>query len=485
MYLTPIVRRDFWKLLAVCLKMLFRKSTRMRFVCLVAAFLFTLGYNTYSYVRKYRDTAARQQQILQEQAFQTFFVRFRSPNDVAGFVKRHGAALRRQGANLIHRAFLYQNNLYIHLTAEADQRSPGEALLYRMFHLEKFAQRFTVDVPDQPYRKRIKNAYLDYNGAGLDLDIVMARDTAVKGDLSDAAALVRGQLSGRRLVAYNDTVWRMTGAISRTPPPDHAPPNPYVSRVALVIPMNYLHIFTNMARDNTTDILDYAESVRPAGEALLETETDYLKIPDAYRTDLMYWDTDLYPRYIPIYAPDFLKPRQHWMLYSDIALDPDLMETLDRLHFKGHYLFSYEKTLMIKERVNTINADMLANQTDFYITDLSIGVVFPFMISLFAFIYLKAELSFLLMFRNRIREVLAVFWLLPVLLMALVKLAVAALFWAVPAQGAAPLPAAGAAVWPMAASLLIAAVVFYPLNGWCFSQFTGYDLNLSLLHKGR
>jgi len=40
-----LLKKDFWRLLVVCLKMLFRKSTRKRFICLVAAFLFTVKIN--------------------------------------------------------------------------------------------------------------------------------------------------------------------------------------------------------------------------------------------------------------------------------------------------------------------------------------------------------------------------------------------------------------------------------------------------------
>ncbi len=240
-----------------------------------------------------------------------------------------------------------------------------------------------------------------------------------------------------------------------------------------------------MANDITTDILDYAESVRAAESATLEIEKAYLKMPARYHATMLYGDIDLYPRYTPLYVPTLLTLHWHPMLYEDIALNTAFMEKLDRLHFKGNYLFSYEKTFSVKERVKKINADIFENHIDFYMTDLSMGIVFPFMISLFAFIHLKTELAFLLMFKNRIRELLVVFWMLPLGLILLVKGGLVGLTLAHQLSSGLASPAAGVMLLPMAVSFILAALVFFPINRWCFSQFTGAQLSLSVLHKGR
>ena len=51
-----LIFKDFRKLLIVCLKMLFRKTTRKRFIFLVVAFMLMIGFNTYSYVMRFHKT---------------------------------------------------------------------------------------------------------------------------------------------------------------------------------------------------------------------------------------------------------------------------------------------------------------------------------------------------------------------------------------------------------------------------------------------
>ncbi len=483
---------DFWKLLVVCLKMLFRKSTRKRFLCLVAAFLFTMGFNTHSYIKKFQEAEISKLQVLEEKAFKVFFLRFRTRSDYLRYQKRQVPGFARLEATPLSKAFIYQNNLFIqfreNLPAEPSLSNPdadGLALLYRLFDLKAVAADFQITADPAAYTCMVRNNYIDHNGSDLDLDIILARHTALKGDLTDAADLIRGNLTGKRLAVFNDLTWRITNNISRQPLPEGQVVNPFYSRVALIVPLNLFHIFTNMASDITTDILDYAESVRAAENATTEIEKTYLKTPERYRAAMLYGDIDLYPRYTPLYVPNLMTSRWHWMLYEDIALNNTFLEKIDRLHFKGNYLFSYEKTLSIKERVNKINADILENHIDFYMTDLSMGIVFPFMISLFAFIHLKTELAFLLMFKNRIRELLVVFWILPLGLILLVKSGLVGLTLAHQLSGGVPAPAAGVMLLPMAVSFILAAIVFFPINRWCFSQFTGEQLSLAVLHKGR
>ena len=492
MYLTMLFKPDFWKLLVVCLKMLFRKSTRRRFLCLVAAFLFILGFNTQSYIKKFQEAETRKLQVLEEKAFKVFFLRFRTRGDYQRFTAGEAPGLARLGAISLKKAFVYQNNLFVQFQPAAlpenEAAAPdtqGLTLLYSLFDLHAAAAAFFVDRTPDGYVATIRNSYIDHNGGDLGLDIIMARHTALKGDLTDAADLLRGNLSGKRLAVFNDLIWRITNNISRTGSGEDPAANPFFSRVALVVPLNILHIFANLAGDITTDILDFAESVRAAENAAIELETAYLQPPAGRRTDMLYSDIDLYPRYTPLYAPALLTSRWHWMLYEDIALNQAFMDKLDRLHFKGNYLFSYEKTLSIKERVGQINADILENHIDFYMTDLSMGIVFPFMISLFAFIHLKTELAFLLMFKNRIRELLVIFWVLPLGLILLVKGGLVGLTLAQQLYGGLTAPTAGVMLLPMAVSFIMAAVVFFPINRWCFSQFTGEQLSLSMLHKGR
>ena len=178
-----------------------------------------------------------------------------------------------------------------------------------------------------------------------------------------------------------------------------------------------------------------------------------------------------------------MPPRWNRFLYEDLDLDKKFMDYIEQLHFKGHYMFSYEKSHIIRNTIRQINSDIRSNHTYFYFSDLSIGIIFPFMISLFAFIHLKTELSFLFMFKNRIRNLLFIFWLLPVILMCLVKGSVlAGYIYTVTRDAVDP---SFYIIFSFIFTFIAASAAFYPINLWCFNQFTGSRINLYSLHKGR
>ena len=106
--------RDFHRLLIVCLKMLFRKTTRKRFVFLVAAFMFMMAFNSYSYVMRFHKSEIQKQDLLNEKAFKVFFLRSRTRADCARFLSQHGDKLREYGSRILKGALIYQTNLYIH-----------------------------------------------------------------------------------------------------------------------------------------------------------------------------------------------------------------------------------------------------------------------------------------------------------------------------------------------------------------------------------
>ena len=484
--------RDFWKLLIVCLKMLFRKTTRTRFICLVAVFLFIMGLNTNSYIRKFRDAEIRKREVLEEKAFKVFFLRFRTQNDHARFVRHSGNGSALPATAVVNRAFIYQNNLYIHCAGPWERGgnsrgTEGEAmeLLYELFGITGAVERFFSGAEPVGYTVKIHNHYVDHNGDGLDPDIVAGRYIGLKGDLRDAADLIRGDMAGGRLSVFNDLTGRVINGMERETGDSGGAPNAYLSRVELIVPLNLLHLFKNLREDNTTDIVDFALAVAWRNPPQFEADRVYLEIPEPYRTAMMYGDIDLYPRYVALYIPELLAARWRWLLFEDIRIDHGVMDALETQHFNGHYLFSFEKTRMILSKVRKINEDIRFNHIHFYLTDLSMGIAFPFMISLFSFIHLKSEFAFLLMFKNRIRELLAIFWLIPLFLMITLKGGIAAVYLV-------HSPGAGFGTlfpWmlllPMTLSFLTVAAVFYPVNRWCFAQLTGSRLNLAALHKGR
>jgi Na+/melibiose symporter-like transporter len=105
------------------------------------------------------------------------------------------------------------------------------------------------------------------------------------------------------------------------------------------------------------------------------------------------------------------------------------------------------------------------------------------MISLFAFIHLKTEISFLFMFKNRIREMLFIFWMLPVISMLVVKGGILTGYLAYLVSQDSVLSTY--IILSLSLTFIVASIAFYPINRWCFNQFTGDRLNLYALHKGR
>lgn len=85
------------------------------------------------------------------------------------------------------------------------------------------------------------------------------------------------------------------------------------------------------------------------------------------------------------------------------------------------------------------------------------------------------------MFKNRVQEILFIFWLLPLSLMLMVKSGILTgyFFYLYSSGGGLTL------LMPLLASFIAVAAGFYPINKWCFNQFTGDTLNLYALHKGR
>jgi hypothetical protein len=437
---------------------------------------------------RFHKTEIEKQGVLKEKAFKVFFLRTRTRSDCARFLFQHTDTLHGYGSEIVNDAFIYQNNLYINFfpLSPIENKEEREALdlLYALFNMKKVTESLFLKGYNPDYDIKVMADYFDHNGFWLSDDIIRSRHKVLKQDLTDIADMIREQLGGKRLDVFNSVKRTIVDNVKRVSLDEGYDPNPYLSRVEIIIPMNFLHIFKHIRNDTTTDVIDLEDSVRYEEDTdTIDTFISYTDIPASYEDKLLYDDMDIFPRYIPVYAPYALKPKWNWLLYEDIDIETDFMDYLEQLHFKGHYMFSYEKAHIIKDKVKKINDDISSNHTFFYLTDLSIGIAFPFMISLFAFIHLKTELSFLFMFKNKIRELLFIFWLLPVLLMLIVKggIFTGYLFYLM-SHGIA---LSSYIIYSLLITFILASTAFYHINRWCFSQFTGDKLNLYALHKGR
>lgn len=452
-----------------------------------------MAFNTWDYIRQFRETEIRRADLLSEKAFHVFFIRSRTGTEYKRFLHSYHKIFERLGAGIIGPSFIYQNNLFIHFepgiagNSDQDRTEAGSIVpLYRLFGVENAVNEYLQVDPADDFRLTVNNIVINHNGSGLPQDLARSRVYDLKRDLEDASDLIRGNKSGGRLVVFNELTRRIRESATIVAQDPGSGVNPYVSRVALIVPMNLLHLISNLANDTTTDIVDFAESVVQVKGPVLKVEKRYLKSPDIEPNNVMYSEVDLYPRYLAIHMPDLFSSRWHGLLYKRLEINNGFMDLVEKLHLKGHYLFSYEKSQIIRDRVRKINIDIRANHLQFYLTDLSMGIAIPFMISLFAFVHLKSEFAFLLMFKNRIRELLTIFWLMPLIMVMAIKVCLTAAYLVYPATDAALAHAdAWPMVLPMAFSFLAVSIFFYPINRWCFSPFTGNRLSLALLHKGK
>lgn len=480
--------KDFRRLFMVCMKMLFRKSTRKRFAFLVLSFLFIIGFNSHSYIKKYHMTEIQKREILDEKAFKVFFLRFKTAGDLNSFLQNHMKELHDYGAFIMEDQFIYQNNLYIPFYSP-DQSNVGRytddapviRLFYHLFGINEIAEKYSLKETQARSSRKVKNIYINHNGNLVDEKTLTERHRNLQRDLFDIAYMLRDNMTGKRIDVYNLIADSIISNIKMIPPSDGHAVNPYFSRVECVIPVNVINILAGINIDNATDIIELGGSIRSEGDMITVPEP-YLNTPEEHAAGPVFKGLNIYPRYLPLVTLDILKPDWNWMLYQDIRLKKDLMGYLNKLHSKGHYMYSYEKQYIMKEKVEKINREIRFNHIQFYLTDLSMGIVFPFIISLFAFIYLKGELAFILMYKNRIREILAVFWLMPVSLMIMVKAILLSTHLIYYSSLNIYIPAF--VIVPLGITVLIDSMLFIPVNRYCFSPFTGNLLSLYNLNRG-
>ena len=169
-----------------------------------------MGFNTCSYVNKFHKTEVRKKEVLNEKAFKVFFLRMRTKNTFERYFVQHYKKLQNLGADIVKKAFIYQNNLFIHFF-EPDEYSDEDRtvesramnLLYQMYHIQAFAHTYYVEDNQKEDYQKVRNNYIDFNGARLSADVIAGRHTALKFDLLDIADMIRENIWDKRIEVYN------------------------------------------------------------------------------------------------------------------------------------------------------------------------------------------------------------------------------------------------------------------------------------------
>jgi hypothetical protein len=465
------LRQPYWLVSRSCVKMLFKPATRKRLMCLVSAFLICIAVNAGNHLVNAAQAGRRCQLLLTNPAFKLYFIRCRNARDLQRFLVRERRRLTAIGAGVIGRSFVYQNQLY--LPVAGSPTTPSLAPVRQLFGPNP--QRFfrSPDPPADQGPVQLKAVYFPRGR--------LPSSDLVRLDLQDITSLLQKDLSGRRLLMANEKRQHLVRILAAESAGRYQARSPFFSRIESVVPMEYLDLWYNWSTDRTTDIVDWQGGLQIDDAGTVTVAAGYLTPPPAMDGRPGYWQFDIYPRYIPVWLPDIVTIQKQGIVLTGLRLQPEALALLKASQAEGRFLLSFEKLHVLESSVQQINRDRWIQNVAFFSLDFVMGVVFAFMMSLFAFVHLKAELAFLLMHRNAARSILRTFWLLPVILIGAVKLGALAAF----ILSGMPAPPGGLTeIWqPMSAALIATAVVCWPLNRWCFRQLTANRIALYRFHR--
>jgi len=463
--------KEFWELAFVCLKMLFRESVKWRFILLIIGFIFVIICNFYNHFDKYKKVEIEKKNILQEDAFKIFFIYSLEPEDYENLVDELQRKLPKFNSILIRDALIFQKNLFVDIESHEKASEPLQ-VMYNLFDMENFVNGFEVK-DKKNFFVSIKNEYIDYNGSNLEKKKQEKRFRNVADYIENFSDNLSGKMhSQRKIRAFREKRNLILKHIERVP--HNKEINPYLSKVELIIPKNILNIMFNLSRLSTNRIISGIQY--DPSDSKIKIRQKFIEVPEGLKDEESYGYRSWFPRFSPIYMKGSIGTVKH-LLYELMKVDNAFMEYLKDLHSREHYLFSYEKLDIMQFKVDKINSNIKSAQRYFLFIDLIIGIIFPFMVSFFSFIYLKKEIAFLLFHKNKLKLILWVFYTLPLMIMLVLKSGLYMIFF--------KLTFVAYLVIPLLLSFIFASMIFWFINIWCFKEFFSNQLNLYEIFKGK
>ena len=374
---------DFYLLVCSYIRMLFRPSIRWHLGFLVLAFLTIMGYNVFSHFEAFKAIRLSQQEIRNEAGFKLFFLYTLEKSQINAFNEELEDTVKGYGGEFVNDAFIYRQNLYINVDEYSEER--GLKALYRMFGMEDYVRGYAV-----PGKKRntvdVKAEYMDYSAGAEGLSQKAAKSIfrrsevkrrALSMDLYDFSSNIP---YSRSSLAFEAKVDEIVECLDR-----HAGNSEmkwYLSRVNLIVPMQILTLLTH-AKHATDEILEDAIVVDCDGAThAITARARYLNLESQLKDIERIALNSFVPRYSAMFVDKFVDVK-HENLYVLLSYKSKVVEDIERWKAEGHGLLSYEKLHYILHTVERLNREMKRIQGYHVSIDVLIGVVFPFMVSLF------------------------------------------------------------------------------------------------------
>ncbi|MFC1567502.1 hypothetical protein ACFL3R_01525, partial [Thermodesulfobacteriota bacterium] len=91
----------------------------------------------------------------------------RTRNNFVRFITQHYNKLQQFGAAIVKKAFIYQNNLFIHFFAPSESQDIDQVqdksamkLLYNVYNIEKFAADFYTNASNNNHQVKVRGNYI-------------------------------------------------------------------------------------------------------------------------------------------------------------------------------------------------------------------------------------------------------------------------------------------------------------------------------------
>jgi len=464
-----------WEIFIICQKMLFRRSIRYRLIWLIVGFLSIIGFNIYQHFEKINTINKKTVELLNNDAFKFFFIFSLEKKDYYALNKKLSNSFP-DHITVLSDIFIYKKNLYLDLIPIKENTKRQKALhhMYSMFSIKDYVNQFYSIDSGNKRDAFIHKSYIDYNGKMIATERLEKR----KGKMNDTIRFFTDTLSeklGREqkaALAKKQSVFFDSIRIQHK-----GNINPFLSKIEMIIPFNIFYILGNISNQPLNII---SNALTPISEDQYKIKKKYVHVlPENEYLYKMAFDS-LRPKYSAIFIKHFIYRNTDYIntfFLPTLSYKNDIMNFLRELQFKGNYLFSFEKLHVIKHNVDTINSEITHAQLSFSIIDFFMSLIFSFMMSFFSFIYLKKEISFILFYKNRIRQIIHIFYISPILLILIIKLLLYLYFF--------KFVFVNHVVFSLISSYIIVITLFWFINQWCFKEFISDQLNLYSIYKGK
>jgi len=478
--------KSFFELSNVYLRMLFRPSIRFRLIFLILCFIGMISYNIYSHFEHVIRINNEQNEILKENAFKVFFISSLEKDNYHELIQELKIKLNSLKENFqdcfLFDIFIYKKNLYINIlkgSSDIMTKSDSLKLLYKLFGLEEFVDLFNKSNINQNNTnskfKNINKIYYDYNGKDINKKIKKYRISQFKRDSNFFLS---------NLISYYDNYEKKDIYIEYLeyikdiqPIHNNKDINIYFSGVELIIPKIFLNLYINLFKNIKKLSVNQMrnEFSNDNASKSIQVKKKYTNLVE----DINVFNS-LFPRYTPLYFKNFITLQQgniYEFYVPKLYYNQELLSYIKELHNRGYYLFSYEKLNTIEYKVNKNTREFKEAQKHFFIIDMIISIIFPFMISFFTFIYLKKEMAFMQFFKNNLKTILWIFYLLPLMIMFFTKFILYLIVF--------KCTFVFHIIVPLILSSFIVMIIFWFINRWCFKEFLDNDILLYAIFKGK